>query len=268
MSCALLDVGAEGERVERGQLEQRLALPARTPRPRRSAPAPCRRAGSRSGSARAGRRCDATWASSAATSWRALPRAARAPASCSRDHPRLVLGPVALLRGRGRLLEQPLGAGQLAVGDAALDFQRRDVGARLPGAGGGRRPARHQRLPLEQQRDRVHHAHDARPSRAGRPPPARRRAAGRRPPRPRSLRSPRSCRRRPRCPSGTRSARRRRDEGDGRDPTAVREAHGLSLAVRGVIPRVVRYLARAWASSTRWRSSVSRASSTSVRVST
>ncbi len=56
-----------------------------------------------------------------------------------------------------------------------------------------------------------------------------------------------------------------RSEG-GMAPLSV--THGFSLAVRGVIPRVVRYLDRAWASSTRWRSSVSRASSTSVRDST
>ncbi len=58
------------------------------------------------------------------------------------------------------------------------------------------------------------------------------------------------------------------DEGDGRKPAVVCGTHGVSLAVRGVIPRVVRYLDRAWASSTRWRSSVSRASRTSVRDST
>ena len=100
---------------------------------------------------------------------RPAPRAPRPPAA---PGPRAALGPGQLLRARPghparpdrpaapspRPVEQALGASQLPVGDAALHLERRDVRARLAGAGRRRGSPCHQRLALEHEGNGVHHA--------------------------------------------------------------------------------------------------------------
>ena len=136
---------------------------------------------------------------------------------------------------------------------------------------GGRRAPGGQRLPLEHQRHRIHHADHG----VLRHPVALFQPEGEEP-----AADLRGHRHLGRFEVAEGVALSWRQDASGNEPrkamssgcqsaeTAVSVTHGFSLAVRGVIPRVVRYLDRAWASSTRWRSSVSRASSTSVRAST
>ncbi len=71
-----------------------------------------------------------------------------------------MLGLVALLGGRRRLLEQSLRASLLSVGDAQLDLERRDVRVGLTRPRGGGLPLCDERLPVQHERNRVHHSYD------------------------------------------------------------------------------------------------------------
>jgi hypothetical protein len=151
------DVGTEGERVERGQLEERLAGldelagfdVSRQHGTGQRAPDPASR---ELVVDRGDLRLDGCHIL-------LRPGPGRpGPGQVFPHHTGALLGLIMLLsRGRG-LLPQPLGPAQLPVGDGALHLERRDVRARLVGTRDRGGPSSRQLLPLDQQGNGVHHS--------------------------------------------------------------------------------------------------------------